>query len=48
MQITFGKESIKIILGTGVTSAMGTKVGRQIVDTIVNDKRLADIAKGVS
>ena len=48
VQITFGKESIKIILGTGVTSAMGTRVGRQIVDTIVNDKRLSDIAKGVS
>ena len=48
VQITFGKESIKIILGTGVTSAMGTKVGRQIVDTIVNDRRLSDIAKGVA
>lgn len=47
VQITFEKESIKIILGTGVTSSMGTKVGRQIVDTIVNDKRLADIARGV-
>jgi len=48
VQITFGKDAIKIILGTGVTSAMGTKVGRQIVDTIVNDKRLSDIAKGVA
>jgi len=46
VQITFGKESIKIILGTGVTPSMGTKVGRQIVDTIVNDKRLSDIARG--
>jgi len=48
VMITFEKESIKIILGTGATTAVGTQVGRQIVDTIVNDKRLADIAKGVS
>jgi cell wall-associated NlpC family hydrolase len=46
--VTFSKESIKIILGTGATTAMGTQVGRQIVDTIVNDKRLSDIASGVS
>jgi len=46
LSITFSPDSIKVILGAGATKAMGTQVGKQIVDTIVKDQRLAAIARG--